>query len=180
MLKASTEVVLEGETFDPCQSNRFYTIELKIGDSDYVRPPTKPAKFGEIRISGGAPARRWNIQVRWLLFIYFFLFSDARPDQTRRPIWAHSTSKDAVSRKDESFGGKKYTGYKFRGVLPQKPPKFPPGIGFPMLNSKSNCERTVRDRKVISSANPTKSRTANPTKVMSLTLDWPLTYFSRS
>ena len=55
MLKASTEVVLEGEIFDPCQSNRFYTIELKIDDSDYVRPPAKHAKFGEIRISSGAP-----------------------------------------------------------------------------------------------------------------------------
>ena len=66
---------------------------------------------------------------------------------------------------------RKYTGYKYRGVLPPKPPKLPPRIGFPMLNSKSNYVRTVRDRKVIPSANPTISRTANPTKVMSLTLD---------
>jgi len=49
-----------------------------------------------------------------------------------------------------------------------------------MLNSKSNYGRTVRDRKVIPSANPTILRTANPTKVMSLTLDWPLIHFSRS
>ena len=142
-----------------------------------VHPPSLPSlvKFG----SAVAPRRGGEIYRSgdfflyfcFIFIFYFFLFSDARPDQTRRPIWAHSTSKDAVSRKDESFGGKKYTGYKFRGVLPQKPPKFPPGIGFPMLNSKSNCERTVRDRKVIPSANPTKSRTANPTKVMSLTLD---------
>ena len=62
------------------------------------------------------------------IYLFFFYFSDARPDQTRRPIWVHSTSKDAVSRKDESFG--KYIGYKFRGVLPQKPP--------PKLNLKSN------------------------------------------
>ena len=60
MLKASAEVVLEGKIFDHCQSNRCYAIELKIGDSDYARPPTNPAKFGEIRISGGGPARRWN------------------------------------------------------------------------------------------------------------------------
>ena len=82
----------------------------------------------------------------------------------------HSTSKDAVSRKDESFG--KYIGYKFRGVLPQKPPpKFPPGIGFPMLNLKSNYVRTVRDRNVIPIANPTKSKAAISTKVMPLTFD---------
>ena len=60
MLKASAEVVLEGKIFDHCQSNRCYAIELKIGDSDYARPPTNPAKFGEIRISGGGPVRRWN------------------------------------------------------------------------------------------------------------------------
>ena len=58
MLKASAEVVLEGKIFDHCQSNRCYAIELKIGDNDYARPPTNPAKFGEIRISGGGPARR--------------------------------------------------------------------------------------------------------------------------
>jgi len=33
---------------------------------------------------------------------------------------------------------------------------------------------------VIQSANPTILRTANPTKVISLTLNWHLTYFSRS
>ena len=55
--------------------------------------------------------------------------------------------------------------------MPQKPPKLPPGIGIPMLNSKSNYARTVRDRKVIPSANPTISRTANPMKVKPLTLD---------
>ena len=73
----------------------------------------------------------------------------------------HSTSKDAVSRKDESFG--KYIGYKFRGVLPQKPP--------PKLNLKSNYVRTVRDRNVIPIANPTKSKAAISTKVMPLTFD---------
>jgi len=31
---------------------------------------------------------------------------------------------------------------------------------------------------MIPSANPTMSRMPNPTKVISLTLDWPLTYFS--
>jgi len=33
---------------------------------------------------------------------------------------------------------------------------------------------------MIPSANPSMSRMANPTKAMSLTLDWPLAYFSRS
>ena len=131
-------------------------------------PTTLPSlvEFG----SAVAPRRGGEIY-RSGDFFYFLLFSDARPDQTRRPIWARSTSKDAVSRKDESFRGKKYTKCKFRGVLPQKPPKFSPEIGFPMLNSKSNYLRTVRDRKVIPSANPTKSRTANPKKLVSLTLD---------
>ena len=35
----------------------------------------------------------------------------------------------------------------------------------------SDCVRTGRDRKVIPSANPTKSKTANPSVVVSLTLD---------
>ena len=38
-----------------------------------------------------------------------------------------------------------------------------------MLNSKSNYVRTVRDRKVIPSANSTKLRMANQTKAMPLT-----------
>ena len=57
------------------------------------------------------------------------------------------------------------------GAFYPQNPKIGPGIGFSMLNSKSNYVRTVRDRKVIPSANPTKSRTANQTKVMPLTLD---------
>jgi len=65
----------------------------------------------------------------------------------------------------------KYPGYKFRGVLPPKPLKLPPRIGFSVLNSKSNYVRTVRDRKMIPSANPTMLRMANPTKAMSLTFD---------
>ena len=76
-----------------------------------------------------------------------------------------------ASCKEKSRLYRKYMGYKSRGVLPPKPPKLPPRIGFSMLNSKSNYVRTVRDRKMIPSANPTISRTANPTKVMSLTLD---------
>ena len=85
-------------------------------------PPSPPSlvKFG----SAVAPRRGGEIYRSgdfFLFIFYFFLFSDARADQTRRPIWAHSTSKDAVSRKDESFWGRKYTGYKFRGVLPKTP-----------------------------------------------------------
>ena len=74
-----------GGNFRPCQSNRCYTIELKIGESDYVRPPNNPTKFGEIRISGGI--YRFG---DFLICLIFFLSSDARPDQTRRPIWAYA------------------------------------------------------------------------------------------
>ena len=55
------------------------------------------------------------------LFFTFLLFSDARPDQTRRPIWARSTSKDAASCKEESFWDSKNKGNKFNGVLPLNP-----------------------------------------------------------
>ena len=102
-------------------------------------PPILPSlgKFG----SAVAPRRGREIYRSgdfFLFYFYFiFLFSDARPDQTRRPIWARSTSKDVVSRKDESFWGMKYMGYKFRGFYPQNPPKFPPKSGFSTLNSNA-------------------------------------------
>jgi len=69
------------------------------------------------------------------------------------------------------FGGLEYMGCKFMAVLPQNRQKFPPEMGFPMLNLKSNYARIVTHRQVIPSANPTMSGTANPTKVTLLTLN---------
>ena len=160
------------ENFRPCQSNRCYTIELKIGESDYVRPPNNPTKFGEIRISGGI-YRSGD----FFISLIFFVSSDARPDQTRRPIWAYKRRGFVQGRISLSV---RFTQDTNLEVFYPKRAKLPPGIGFPMLNAKSNCERTVRDRKVILSANPTKSRTANRTQIIPLTLDWRLTCFSMS
>ena len=64
--------------------------------------------------------------------------------------------------------GTKHMGGVFYPQFAQITPRH---LSISMLNSKSNYVRTVRDRKAIPSANPTKSRTANPTVVMSLTLD---------
>ena len=99
------------ENFRPCQSNRCYTIELKIGESDYVRPPNNPTKFGEIRISGGI----YRFGDFFISLIFFVIWRTPRPN-TAADL---SVQKTRFRARTNLFVGKIYTGYKFRGVLPQ-------------------------------------------------------------
>ena len=64
--------------------------------------------------------------------------------------------------KDDPFWGLECMGFKYRGVLLPTSPKLP-------QYRITNYVRTVRDRKVIPSANSTKLRMANQTKAMPLT-----------
>ena len=122
--------------------------------------------------------QRWNIQVRWFFYFFnIFFSSDRTPRPNTRPIWAYKRRGFVQGRISLSV---RFTQDTNLEVFYPKRAQLPPGIGFPMLNAKSNCERTVRDRKVNPSANPTKSRTANRTQIIPLTLDWRLTCFSMS
>jgi len=48
-------MVTKHETSTLRQSLQFYIIDLKFGVGDYITRFSNPAKFGEVRISGGAP-----------------------------------------------------------------------------------------------------------------------------
>jgi hypothetical protein len=147
-------------------------MDLKIGGVDYVRPLTNPAKFGPFRISGCAPARGWNVQVVWLFFS-FFLFSNARADQTRRSRRAQNGSKYADPRTHSAFWGQNFLPQRFGGLLAPKPPKMGPRIGFSMQMKMLNISKTVGDRNMILSANPTKSGVANSRQLKLKFYIWP-------
>src|SRR5664279_3218164 len=83
------------------------------------------------------------------LILLFYFFSVSRLEHISRPICTRTVSFDVNFYKEVPFGGKNTKHSCFWGPRALKPPKFSPGIGFPMLISMLNNFKTVRDRQKV-------------------------------
>jgi len=85
------------ETSTTYQSHIYKSIDLQFGLSDYVTRFSNPAKFGEVRFSGGAPTWCWNIRVACILLLVFFIFvlpasGTSCPGAFRNDEWKKNTN----------------------------------------------------------------------------------------
>jgi len=112
VLMACAVVVLKHETSTLRQRHNFISLYLEFGLGDYVREFSNPDEDG----SGSMSSRdaTWGQHIR--VSVTFFFFNTAIA-QTREPIFAHNSSKDAVWCKEDPVWNEKYEGQKFGGVL---------------------------------------------------------------
>jgi len=109
VLMASALVVLKHETSTVRQRHNFISIYFKFGLGDYVREVTNPDKVGSGPMSGrdatwGATYTDTVTLFSFFLFFFVFIFFNRATANTREPIFAHSSSKDAVWCKEDPFG----------------------------------------------------------------------------
>jgi len=113
VLMASAIVVLKHETSTLRQRHKFISIDFKFGVGDYVREVTNPDKVDSGPMSGRDAT--WGQHIHF--FYIFFNRATASRVWTREPIFAHNSSKDVVSCKEDPFWDEKCVILKFGGVL---------------------------------------------------------------
>jgi len=132
-------IVLKWLTINPCHTHSFHSVDMKIGEHDFVRPHTNPAKFGPFWINGRGPARGWNIRVVWL-FLFFSCLTRSRtksgePDEHK---WLQNANVCEVVPLDV----KVFNNYDFVVFYPQTL-KLEVMAGFPMQITMLNISKTV-------------------------------------
>ena len=147
ILMALVHAELTWQFSTPCQSSNYRLIDFKFVVGDYVPGYSNPAKFRLRRKTGGGSRWWWHIRFMWLFSLFlFFCFSRSRPVETRGPILANSSLKDAVWCKEVPFGVYNCN-FTFLGAFYLKnTPKLPQNGDFPAKMEKSNNFQTVEDR----------------------------------
>jgi len=89
----------------PCLSHNFISINLTFDVGDQVREIISPAKFGLDPMSGQDATWGQHIRVLRLFYCFcLFLFFNIVTAHTCEPIFAHNSSTNTVSFKEDPFG----------------------------------------------------------------------------
>jgi len=100
-------------------------------------------------------------------------FRQKDPDQTESASSAHNGSKIANLRKLRPSGVYKSQPLRFRGLLPQNPPKSGLGIRFPMQVKMLNISKTVPDSAIVCMVSKKETTSCKFKSVFSFDLSRP-------